>query len=109
MQTIMGSAELLQNNLVKKEDYYTFVERIQYESSRLLDMIEDIIRLSQLDEKKEITFEDVELLELVTNVAISLQNVADERKSSDGLCDGRKIFVSEIKTILSVCKVLLEP
>ncbi|HHW94738.1 MAG TPA: two-component sensor histidine kinase [Mogibacterium sp.] len=99
LQTIMGSAELLQNNLVKKEDYYTFVERIQYESSRLLDMIEDIIRLSQLDEKKEISFEDVELLELVTNVAISLQNVADER--------GISIEVSGEKTVVYGVRQLL--
>lgn len=100
LQTIMGSAELLQNNLVKKEDYYTFVERIQYESSRLLDMIEDIIRLSQLDEKKEITFEDVELLELVTKVVISLQNIADERGISVEV-SGEKAVVYGVRQLLN--------
>lgn len=82
LQTIMGSAELLQNNLVKKEDVHMFVGKIQKESSRLLGMIEDIIRLSKLDEKTEISFEEVELLEIANNAAATLKAFADERKVS---------------------------
>lgn len=79
LQAIMGSAELLENNLVKPEDIPTFVTRIRSEASRLVTLIEDIIRLSQLDEKTELPTEDVELLELVSNEAASLQSLADPR------------------------------
>ena len=79
LQAIMGSAELLENNLVKPEDIPTFVTRIRSEASRLVTLIEDIIRLSQLDEKTELPTEDVELLELVSNEAASLQSLADAR------------------------------
>lgn len=50
LQTIMGSAELLQNHLVKQDDIPSFYEKIHQESSRMLTLIDDIIRLSQLDE-----------------------------------------------------------
>lgn len=79
LQAIMGSAELLENNLVKPEDIPTFVSRIRSEASRLVTLIEDIIRLSQLDEKTELPMEDVELLELVSNEAASLQGLAQDR------------------------------
>ena len=50
LQTIMGSTELLQNGLVKPGDEKQFYDRIHSESARMLTLIDDIIRLSQLDE-----------------------------------------------------------
>lgn len=50
LQTIMGSTELLQNGLVKKGDEKQFYDKIHSESARMLTLIDDIIRLSQLDE-----------------------------------------------------------
>lgn len=50
LQTIMGSTELLQNGLVKKGDEKQFYDKIHNESARMLTLIDDIIRLSQLDE-----------------------------------------------------------
>lgn len=50
LQTIMGSTELLQNGLVKKGDEKQFYNKIHNESARMLTLIDDIIRLSQLDE-----------------------------------------------------------
>ena len=79
LQAIMGSAELLENNLVKQEDIPLFVGRIRSEAGRLVTLIDDIIRLSQLDEKSELPLEEVELLELVHNEGASLQSVADAR------------------------------
>lgn len=54
LQTIMGSAELLQNHLVKQDDISSFYEKIHQESSRMLTLIDDIIRLSQLDESSQV-------------------------------------------------------
>lgn len=54
LQTIMGSTELLQNGLVKKGDEKQFYDKIHSESQRMLTLIDDIIRLSQLDEGNDI-------------------------------------------------------
>lgn len=54
LQTIMGSSELLQNHLVKQDDIPSFYEKIHQESSRMLTLIDDIIRLSQLDESSQV-------------------------------------------------------
>ncbi len=48
LTSIIASAELLKNNLVKPEDMPRFVGHIHQEASRLLSLIEDIIRLFQL-------------------------------------------------------------
>ena len=49
LQGIIGSAELLESGLAKPEDAPRFVDHIRKEASRLVNLIEDIIRLSQLD------------------------------------------------------------
>lgn len=50
LQSIIGAAELLSSGLVKKGDEQTFYQKISRESSALLNMINDIILLSRLDE-----------------------------------------------------------
>ena len=76
LQSIMGSAELLQNNLVKEEDKPRFIGHIHKEASRLIVLIEDIIRLSELDEEREIQKEELSLYQIASNVADSLQDMA---------------------------------
>ena len=79
LQSIMGSAELLQNNLVKDEDLPRFVGHIHKEASRLVVLIEDIMRLSELDEERELQKEELSLHEIVNDVLKSLQDKANER------------------------------
>ena len=50
LQSIIGSAELLETGLVKDEDKLKFIGTIRKEAARLVTLINDIIRLSQLDE-----------------------------------------------------------
>ena len=76
LQSILGSAELLANGLVPADDVPHFAGRIRAESSRLVALIEDIIRLSQLDEAVPIPREPVELREVAEDVAASLQDSA---------------------------------
>lgn len=76
LQSILGSAELLENGLVPADDVPHFAGRIRAESSRLVALIEDIIRLSQLDEAVPIPREPVELREVAEDVAASLQDSA---------------------------------
>ena len=79
LQSIIGSAELLQNNLVKDEDLPRFVGHIHKEASRLVVLIEDIIRLSELDEERELQKEELSLCQIVNDVLKSLQDKANER------------------------------
>ncbi len=64
IQTIIGRAELLENNLVKPEDTADFLKDIREKASNLLTLINDIIRLSQIDEGTGFTFEEVDLYQM---------------------------------------------
>lgn len=79
LQSIIGSAELMENGLVKTEDMPRFVEHIRTEAGRLMTLIDDIIRLSQLDEGSEMPFEKVDLYEAATEVVAALENAAAAR------------------------------
>ena len=68
LQGIIGSAELLESGMVKPEDTSRFVGHIRKEASRLVNLIEDIIRLSQLDEGVELPTETVDMLALAEDV-----------------------------------------
>jgi len=68
LQGIIGSAELLESGMVKAEDAPRFVGHIRKEASRLVNLIEDIIRLSQLDEGVALPAENVDLLALAEEV-----------------------------------------
>lgn len=76
LQSIMGSAELIENGLVKEEDMPRFVGHIRTEAERLVTLIEDIIRLSRLDEGDEMPFENVDLYEVAAEVAAGLEDTA---------------------------------
>lgn len=80
LQSIIGSAELLQNNLIKQEDVSRFVGHIHTEASRLVVLIEDIIRLSELDEEQKMQEEEISLYRITEEVLESLQTEAGKRK-----------------------------
>ena len=79
LQGIIGSAELLESGLAKPEDQPRFIGYIRREASRLVALIEDIIRLSQLDEGVELPTEMVELLALAEEVKSILRPSAEKK------------------------------
>lgn len=79
LQSIIGSAELLENGLVKPEDTARFVGNIRKEATRLVSLINDIIRLSQLDENHEPATETVDLTEVAKEVVEVLTVSAAKR------------------------------
>ena len=79
LQGIIGSAELLESGMVKPEDEARFVGHIRKEASRLVSLIEDIIRLSQLDEGVSLPNEEVDLLALANEVTAILETSAAEK------------------------------
>lgn len=79
LQSIMGSAELLENGLVSPEDVPQFTGTIRKESARLVALVDDIIHLSQLDEGIAPERTMVDLLETAEDAASVLRNYAWER------------------------------
>ena len=79
LQGIIGSAELIGSGMVKPEDLPRFVGHIHDEASRLVTLIDDIIRLSQLDEGGELPTEEVDLLALSRETAESLHPAAEKK------------------------------
>lgn len=79
LTSIIASAELMKNRMVKPEDTERFLGYIENEARRLMELIEDIIELSQLDEGVELPRESFELAELVRYAAEQLMDSADER------------------------------
>ena len=77
LQSIIGSADLIENGLVKPEDMPRFVGHIRMEASRLVTLIEDIIRLSQLDEGGEMPMEETDLHALADEVRATLTDAAE--------------------------------
>lgn len=79
LTSIMGYAEIIENGIVKPEDVGRFSGKIRSEAKRLLTLIEDIIRLSQLDEGgAQTAFEPVGLLALCGSVCDRLLQKAAE-------------------------------
>ena len=102
LQSIIGSAELMENGIVKSEDVPRFIGQIRKEASRLVFLIDDIIRLSQLDEGTEMPREDVSLKVLSEEVcetladAAKLKDVSLEVTGDDGVINGVRRLLYEI-------------
>lgn len=79
LHSIMGSAELVQNGLVRHEDVPQFMGMIRTEAGRLVSLVDDIIHLSQLDEGIAPERESINLLDLANTAVKSLQDSADKR------------------------------
>ena len=79
LQSITGSAELLENGLVKQEDVPQFISLIRTEAARLVALVEDIIHLSQLDEGAAPAQETVDLFKTASDVANVLRDSAAEK------------------------------
>ena len=79
LQGIIGSAELIENGMVKPDDLPRFVGHIHAEAARLVTLIDDIIRLSQLDEGTAKPTEPVDLLAVSQEAAENLHDAAAAR------------------------------
>lgn len=107
LQSIIGSAELLENGLVKPEDTQRFIGNIRREATRLVSLINDIIRLSQLDENMESAKEETDLLSLANEVKDVLTPSASKKNiaiSVSGECckmQGVRRYLYEI--IYNLC------
>ena len=80
LQSILGYAEIMKNGLVKDEDKQRFLERIHAEAENMIELIQQIMELSRLDENKSVgDFVDVDLYAMAQNIAARLKYKADKR------------------------------
>ncbi len=99
LQTIIGSTELLENGLVKPGDTKRFLGNIKKEATRLVSLINDIIRLSQLDEKGEPIKETVDVYAVAGEVAEVL-TLSAEKKNITLSFSGESVEISGIRRYL---------
>ncbi len=80
LQSIMGSAELIENGIVRQEDMPRFVGHIRTEAARLVTLIEDIIHLSQMDDGVQLPMEPVDLYDIAGEAVESIGDAAKAKK-----------------------------
>lgn len=103
LTTILGLSELIYNDMVDKDDYKKFGEKIKNESQRLLVLIENIIKVSQLDEKSfSNTFEHLNISFIINDVVKTLEPHIEEKNiklniaTNGELIHGNKHLIHEL-------------
>ena len=100
LTTIYGISDMLVGGIVKPEDIPGFAKNIRDEAGRMITLIQDILKLSQLDEN---TFSDqrerVDLYELAQSAAERLRPQADEKHVTIYVTGERSEFTG-IATVL---------
>ena len=79
LTSILGISDMLQNGMVKPGDVKDFAQDINREAQRLLSLVNDIIKLSELDEGRAEAADRVDLLKTAKQVAASLEPIAAKR------------------------------
>ena len=81
LTSISGFAELMENGMVSPEDIPVFSAKIHKEAARLLTLVNDIIKVSQLDDK-EVYYEkeNVNLLAFAEDICRRLESMAERKE-----------------------------
>ena len=100
LTSISGFAEIIQDGYVKEEDIRTFAGRIYKEAQRLITLVEDVIRISQLDEG-EVPYErtETDLYETAKNVFGTLSEAA-KKQDVHLYIEGDRIKLHTVPNIL---------
>lgn len=92
LTSISGYSELIENGMVSEKEAIRFAKEIHRNANRLLTLINDIIRLSQLDTPQESTaFEQVDLYALADTCVEMLQMNAQRHKVTISMKGERKV------------------
>ena len=100
LTSISGYAEIMKSGMVNREDMIVFSERIYKEASRMIALIDDIIKLSKLDEDSvEVEWQDVDLYALCEDIVERLTMSARKRDVHVEL-DGEPVVYYGVKQML---------
>lgn len=99
LQSIMGTAELMENGLVKSDDIPGFAARMRQEAARMVTLVEDIIQLSRLDGGDSFPLETVHLAEVAEEVRTSLLEAAKKKQVTLSL-NGQDVAVTGVYRLI---------
>ncbi len=103
LQTISGCAELLKNNLVQESDKPDFINKIYNESINMTSLIQDIIKLSHLDENAfDAQKQPVDILKVVNQVENDYKEIA-KNKDITLKVSGQPAVLSGVELMLREC------
>lgn len=100
LTSISGFAEIIQDGFVKEEDIKKFAGRIYREAQRLIQLVDDTIKISQLDEgENPYEWENTDLYSVAKNVCSNLKEIA-EKKDVHLYIDGERMICRTVRPIL---------
>lgn len=100
LTSIRGYAELIRDGMVKSEDTSRFAGKIYDEAQRLITLVGDIIKLSQLDGNDvNVTLEDIDLYEMCEAVISQLERAAEERNVTVSLSGDRSVITGPFQIV----------
>ncbi|HJB17426.1 MAG TPA: ATP-binding protein [Candidatus Blautia excrementipullorum] len=100
LTSISGYAEIIQGGLVKDEDIKKFAGRIYKEAQRLIQLVEDTIKISQLDEgENPYEWENVDVYKVAKDVCSHLKDIA-WKKNVHLFIEGQKTICRTVRPIL---------
>ena len=100
LTSISGIAEIIKNGIVDEKDVKTFAGKIYDEARRLIHLVEDIIKLSQLDEGEQaVEKTPIDIYDLSRIEIHHLEPVAEERHIKINL-QGEHMMISGIHSVL---------
>lgn len=100
LHSIMGRAELIEQGMVDKEDMPEFAGTIRKEAARLVSLIDDIIRLSELDEGAELPTEEIELKSCIAEEIEPLRAAAGKKNIAISI-DGDEVHCTTSRRLLT--------
>lgn len=98
LTSICGFSELLVNGMVDDDNKEEFYKLIYDDSKRLLNLIEDIMKISGLESEEAFSREEIKLNELIKDILRAQRNLIDE-KNIDVSLEGHGL-VYENKTMM---------
>ncbi len=100
LTTISGYAQMINNGMARSEDIKEFGSKIEKEAGRLLTLIDDIINLSNLDERAHIENPELVDLSAVTEEAICILEKAAKERNVQIFFSRQPIFVKGNSTLI---------
>ncbi|MGT2910181.1 ATP-binding protein [Streptococcus cameli] len=82
LHIISGYSEMMQSDMVSESDMRQFAGKIYQESKRMVKLVEDVINLSQLDEKPQLDQQEIDLYQLAQESLDSLASKASNKQVS---------------------------
>lgn len=101
LQSVLGYSEIMLNGLVKEDDRPRFLRKIYDEAKNLLQLIDDIIKLSRLEEQQQDMLEKLNLRKVLEQAVQRMADKASKNKITVNLeCGAAEYLMQGIPSML---------